>query len=86
MSKDKKGNYHYSVIIKGEGKSATVGGPDKIVIFPQHLSYIKETIEHLKERKNPTKKFALATGTGKTFIELLVEYLPARLMGVLTYL
>ncbi|WP_438456576.1 DEAD/DEAH box helicase family protein [Wolbachia endosymbiont of Kerria lacca] len=82
ISKDAKDNYHYSVTIKGKEKSATVGGPGKIVIFPQHLSYIKETIEHLKEGKNPTKEFALATGTGKTFIELLVEYLPARLMGV----
>ena len=82
ISRDKKGNHHYSVTIKGKEKSATVGGPGKIVIFPQHLSYIKETIEHLKEGKNPTKEFALATGTGKTFIELLVEYLPARLMGV----
>lgn len=82
INKDEKGNYHYSVTIKGKGKSATVGGLGKIVIFPQHLSYIKETIEHLKEGKSPTKEFALATGTGKTFIELLVEYLPARLMGV----
>ncbi|WP_264719405.1 DEAD/DEAH box helicase family protein [Wolbachia endosymbiont (group B) of Eucosma cana] len=83
ISRDKKDNHHYSVTIKGKEKSATVGGPGKIVIFPQHLSYIKETIEHLKEGKIPTKEFALATGTGKTFIELLVEYLPARLMGVL---
>lgn len=82
ISKDAKDNYHYSVTIKGKEKSATVGGPGKIVIFPQHLSYIKETIDHLKEGKNPTKEFALATGTGKTFIELLVEYLPARLMDV----
>ncbi|WP_353280547.1 DEAD/DEAH box helicase family protein [Wolbachia endosymbiont (group B) of Cyclophora punctaria] len=82
ISRDKKGNHHYSVTIKGKEKSATVGGPGKIVIFPQHLSYIKETIEHLKEGKSPTKEFALATGTGKTFIELLVEYLPARLIGV----
>ncbi|WP_265030365.1 DEAD/DEAH box helicase family protein [Wolbachia endosymbiont (group B) of Athalia cordata] len=82
INKDEKGNYHYSVTIKGKEKSATVGGLGKIVIFPQHLSYIKETIEHLKEGKSPTKEFALATGTGKTFIELLVEYLPARLMGV----
>jgi hypothetical protein len=75
----------YSVTIKGEnnGKSATVGGPGKILIFPQHLSYIKETIKHLEEGRNPTKEFALATGTGKTFIELLVQYLPARLMGIL---
>ncbi|WP_395463223.1 DEAD/DEAH box helicase family protein [Wolbachia endosymbiont of Cantharis cryptica] len=83
VSKGEKSS-HYSVTIKGEnqGKSATVGGPGKILIFPQHLSYIKETIEHLEKGKNPTKEFALATGTGKTFIELLVEYLPARLMGV----
>ncbi|WP_264729850.1 DEAD/DEAH box helicase family protein [Wolbachia endosymbiont (group B) of Episyrphus balteatus] len=82
ISRDKKGNHHYSVTIKGKEKSATIGGLGKIVIFPQHLSYIKETIEHLKEGKSPTKEFALATGTGKTFIELLVEYLPARLIGV----
>ncbi|WP_395461039.1 DEAD/DEAH box helicase family protein [Wolbachia endosymbiont (group B) of Ablattaria laevigata] len=82
ISRDKKGNHHYSVTIKGKEKSATIGGLGKIVIFPQHLSYIKETIDHLKEGKSPTKEFALATGTGKTFIELLVEYLPARLMDV----
>ncbi|WP_264374738.1 MULTISPECIES: DEAD/DEAH box helicase family protein [unclassified Wolbachia] len=82
INKDEKGNYHYSVTIKGKEKSATVGGLGKIIIFPQHLSYIKETREHLKEGKSPTKEFALATGTGKTFIELLVEYLPARLMDV----
>ncbi|MGL9718915.1 MAG: hypothetical protein ACR5K9_10020 [Wolbachia sp.] len=82
VSKDEKGNHHYSVTIKGQEKDATVGGPGKILIFPQHLSYIKETIEHLEEGRNPTKEFALATGTGKTFIELLTQYLPARLMGV----
>ncbi|MFP3021395.1 MAG: DEAD/DEAH box helicase family protein [Wolbachia sp.] len=84
IGKDKKDNYVFGVTIKGEdnGKRATVGGPGKILIFPQHLSYIKETIKHLEEGRNPTKEFVLATGTGKTFIELLTQYLPARLMGI----
>jgi hypothetical protein len=56
MSKDKKGNNVFSVKIKGadKGKDATIGGPGKISIFPQHLLYIKETIEHLEAGKNPT--------------------------------
>lgn len=80
ISKDEKGNNVFSVTIKGE-KNTTVGGPGKISIFTQHLSYIKETIEHLEKGGNPTKEFALATGTGKTYIELILEYIPARLMG-----
>lgn len=83
MSKDQNGNNAFSVTIKGvgEGKDTTIGGPGKISIFTNHLSYIRETIQHLKKVKNPTKEFALATGTGKTFIELILEYLPARLIG-----
>ncbi|APR97781.1 hypothetical protein [Wolbachia endosymbiont of Folsomia candida] len=85
MSKDQNGNNGFSVTIKGidDGKNTTIGGPGKISIFTQHLSYIKETIDHLDktENSNPTKEFALATGTGKTFIELILEYLPARLIG-----
>lgn len=84
INKGRAGKKILSVKIKGDskGKDTIIGGPGKISIFPQHLLYVKEAIAHLKDGGNPITELALATGTGKTFIELLVGYLPARLMGI----
>lgn len=86
ISKNQQGDYEFSVKVKKvseKGKDVIIGGPGKMSIFPQHLFYLRETIKHLENsnENNPTKEFALATGSGKTFIELLVEYLPSRLTG-----
>ncbi|XGA08031.1 MAG: DEAD/DEAH box helicase family protein [Wolbachia endosymbiont of Xenopsylla cheopis] len=63
-----QGNYAFSTKIDNH----TIGGPDKIDLYPIHISNLYQMINHIKDdTKDPNVLISMATGSGKSFTQAL---------------
>lgn len=68
FSCNNEGDYAFSTNIDNH----TIGGPDKIDLYPIHISNLYQMINHVKDNtKNPDTLIAMATGSGKSFTQAL---------------
>ncbi|APR98745.1 DEAD/DEAH box helicase family protein [Wolbachia endosymbiont of Folsomia candida] len=68
LSCNNNGNYAFSTNIDNH----TIGGPDKIDLYPIHISNLYQMINHANDgTKNPDVLIAMATGSGKSFTQAL---------------
>lgn len=69
---EKNGKYYFSTTIKSEKEEQyTIGGANKLPLYASHLYHLYNIGQHLENDDAPNMLIALATGSGKSFIQAL---------------